>query len=259
LAFLLLLLAAWPMGGPDAAAVASCYLASWWAAAAISWPSLRRQPGTPPAPGRAPTAGRMLARGLPLMLVTLTNQAQLSADLLVAGWALGLAEAGDYYLASQIAVAGLLFANAANQLALARLPVLRNEPEEFAAALARAASQLVGLALALAAALGAAAPWLLPRLFGAEHAGAVTALLALLPWLVLQHLSQLLQGALTAAGRERAVLRGNLVLAAVLAPALAAAAAGGTLAAFALARSAGEAARLWWLFRSLRGAGLARR
>ena len=69
------------------------------------------------------------ALGAMLALVTLTNQAQLSADLLVVGWSLGAPQAGDYYLASQILVAGLLFANAAGQIALARLPGLAARPE----------------------------------------------------------------------------------------------------------------------------------
>lgn len=252
LAFLALIVA-WP-GEAGVAAVAACYLASWWAAAAVSWPAFRRG-DIPPVTGIVPGAGRMLGRGAPLMLVTFTNQAMLSADLLVAGWSLGLAEAGDYYLASQVAVAGLLFANAANQLALARLPKLRNEPKAFAAALGGEARQLLGLALLLAAAVGLAGPWLLPLVFGAEHAGAAGALLALLPWLVLQHLSQLLQGALTAAGGERAVLRANLAMVAVLALMLAGAALGGALVGFALARSLAEAARLWWLTLALLRAG----
>lgn len=252
LAFLVLL-AAWP-GEPGITAVAACYLSSWWAAAAVSWPALHRA-GSPPVGGAVPSAGRMLGRGAPLMLVTLTNQALLSADLLVAGWSLGLARAGDYYLASQVAVAGLLFANTANQIALARLPELQNEPRAFAAALGGDARRLLALALLLAGAIGLAGPWLLPRLFGAEHANAATALMALLPWLVLQHLSQLLQGAITAAGGERAVLRANLAMVVVLAVMLAGAALGGSLAGFALARALAEAARLWFLHRALRRTG----
>ena len=72
----------------------------------------------------------------------------------------------------------------------------------------------------------------------------------------LQHLTALLQGALTAARREGAVLGGNLVLLLVLAPALTLAAASGTLAGFAAARSVAESARLIALLTSLRRAGL---
>ncbi len=89
-----------------------------------------------------------------------------------------------------------------------------------------------------------AAPWLLPTLFGAEHAAAVPVLLWLLPWFVLQHPTTVVQSALTAAGREAAVLRANLLAVAVLVPALALAAAGGSLEGFALARLAAELARL---------------
>jgi O-antigen/teichoic acid export membrane protein len=144
-------------------------------------------------------------------------------------------------------------------VALARLPALAAVPRQFAREVRAEAARLLCAALLLAAALGSCAPWLLPRLFGPEHAGAATALLGLLPWLVLQHLTHLLQGALTAAGQERMVLRGNLVLLMALAPALALAAATGALWAFALARSAAEMLRLLFLWRGLKRAGLAQK
>jgi O-antigen/teichoic acid export membrane protein len=256
LAFLLLQ-AAWP-GEPGVQAVAACFLASWWLAALLSWPALRR-----PWPAEAPAPGvfRLLRRGAPLMAVTLTNQALLSADLLVVGWTLGAAAAGDYWLASQVAVAALPFANAANQLALARLPAARGDAARFRAALLGEARRLAAVALALAAGLGLVGAPLLPHLFGAEHAGAATALLWLLPWLLLQHGTALLQGALAATGHGRAMLGGNLVLLLVLAPGLAMAAGTAAFPAFALARSLAELARLLALLqalqRSLRGLALA--
>jgi len=82
----------------------------------------------------------------------------------------------------------------------------------------------------------------------------VAALWWLLPWFLLQHLTTLLQAGLTAAGRERAVLRANLVLLLALAPGLALAALGGSLAGFAAARSAAELARLAALGIALRHA-----
>ncbi|MFO1071536.1 MAG: oligosaccharide flippase family protein [Geminicoccaceae bacterium] len=223
--------------------VAACYLAAWCLAALLSWPALRRPPLPPPRQA-PPDARHLLGRGLPLMLVTLTNQAQLSLDLLAVGWALGAAEAGDYFLASQIAVAALLFANTANQVALARLPALLDRPLRLVQELRADLRHLLAAALLLALLLALLAPPLLPRLLGAEHAGAAVALLWLLPWLVLQHLTTLLQGALTAMRRERTVLRANLGLLLALLLALPLAAAWGTLAAFALARTAAELVRL---------------
>jgi hypothetical protein len=76
-------------------------------------------------------------------------------------------------------------------------------------------------------------------------------LLTLLPWFLLQHPTTLLQGALTAAGRGRCVLRCNLVMVTALAPALALAAASGSLLLFAAARAVGEAARLAALLAAL--------
>ncbi len=151
-----------------------------------------------------------------MAIVTLTNQVQLSADLLLVGVALGTAAAGDYYLAGQILVAALLFANAAGQIALARLPALAGTPERFRASLVADMKRLLWFATIAALAIAAAAPMLAPRLFGEEHAGAVTALLWLLPWFVLQHPTTLLQAALTAAGREGLVVRTNIAAILVL-------------------------------------------
>ena len=230
--------------------LAACYLVAWSAAAAVSWVALSRAATS--VPGHLPTAGAMLGRGTVLALITISNQAQLSADLLAVGWWLGAARAGDYYLAGQILVAALLFANASGQIALARLPGLAGQPRHFAGMLVAEARQLIVMAGAMALGLACLAPQLLPRLFGPGHAGAVTALLWLLPWFLLQHPTTLLQAALTAARRERAVLGANVVLLAVLVPGLMLAATGTTVAAFAAARSAAEIARLLALAMAMR-------
>jgi hypothetical protein len=78
----------------------------------------------------------MLRAGMPLCAVTLLNPTLLSADLLLAGACLGAAAAGDYFLAAQVATAGLVLANAAGQSALARLAGLPPDSPAFAAALA---------------------------------------------------------------------------------------------------------------------------
>ena len=158
----------------------------------------------------------MLRRGASLAVVTLTNQAQLTADLVVVGLVLGAAGAGDYYLAGQVLVAGLLFANAAGQIALARLSALAGDPLRFRAALLADLRHLISFAAITALGIGCVAATVVPVLFGAEHAGAAQALLWLLPWFVLQHPTTLLQAALTAARREGQVVRANGVAIAVL-------------------------------------------
>ena len=239
-AFLALIVAVRPAQAP---ALAAIWLAAWVIAALLSWPGLGRPGGDP-----APAIRDLLRRGAPLCVVTCLNQAQLSLDLLVVGAVMGTAMAGDYWLASQIAVAGLVMANAANQLALARIAVL---PEALVRpAVGRELRLLMGAALALAAAFVAVQP-LIPHLFGHAHAGAGRILLWLLPWLVLQHPTALLQGALAARGRGDAVLRATLVGVVVLALALALAAWIAAPAAFACARGLAELARLVVLARSL--------
>jgi polysaccharide transporter, PST family len=148
--------------------IAGCFLVAWILAALLSWTACRRP--APSAAGSVPSPARMLRRGAALAAVAVTNQAQLSADLLVVGWALGASPAGDYYLASQVLVAGLLFANAAGQIALARLPAVAAQPPMLLAALTRELTALVRVAGAGAAAIALSGSTLMPLLFGAEHA-----------------------------------------------------------------------------------------
>ena len=249
LAFLALLVL-WP-GTIGLLGIAGCFLGAWILAALLSWTACRRPPSDDA--GRVPRPTRMLRRGTMLAAVTVTNQAQLSADLLVVGWSLGAASAGDYYLASQVLVAGLLFANAAGQIALARLPALAAQPHLLRAALRPELLTLLRLAGLGAVAVALSGTAAMPLLFGAEHAGAAQPLLWLLPWFVLQHASTLLQAALAAQKREADAVRANLLALLGLLVGLAAATAGATLAAFALARGVAELTRVLALRRLLHG------
>jgi O-antigen/teichoic acid export membrane protein len=237
-------------GASSATGLAACWLAAWLLAALASWSCLDR-----PAAGFAgpvPRPRTMLRRGASLALVTLSNQAQLSADLLVVGVVLGPAKAGDYYVAGQILVAGLLLANAAGQIALARLPALAGDQLGFRAEILADLRRLLCFASLAALALMAVAPAFVPRLFGAEHAGAVEPLLWLLPWFVLQHPTTVLQAALTAIGREDRVVRTNVATLVILLMGLALVATAPNLASFALTRSVAELVRVILLWRGLR-------
>ena len=237
----LLFVALWP-GTLDPGRVAVCFLAAWLIAAMLSWAALGR--AATDLPGMLPMGALMMRRGACLAGVTVGNQLQLSADLLVVGWVLGSAAAGDYWLAGQILVAGLLFANAAGQTALARLPALTHRPERFGRTLLAETRHALIVALLGVAVAIPTAPILLPLLFSAEHVGAAPVLLWLLPWFLLQHPTTVLQAGLTAVGRAKMVLRANLLAAVALLPALAVAAAAESLTAFALARAAAETVRL---------------
>lgn len=232
--------------------LAALFALAWATAALASWPLLRGG-WAPGGGGEAPPGSlQMLRMGAPLALVTLSNQGLLAADLFLVGLLLGLETAGTYYLAASLVVAGLVLANAANQIATARTGTLLREPEALAAELRRqlATASAVGAALGLVGVL--AAPRLVPALFGPAFAEAVPPFLALLPWLVLQHPSAVLQGALAGADRGRALLAGNLAMAAALAAALLPALALGSVVGCALARAVAEAARLVVLGRAAR-------
>lgn len=240
----LLFLAGKPIGLERLAAF---FALAWALAALASWPLLAsrapgRAEGDPPLP-----PGRMLRLGFPLMLVTLGNQAVLAADILLVGLVLGAGRAGAFYLASALIVAGLVLANAMNQIAIARMGRLREEPSLLRAELGRQLRTAVGAGLGIALAGAAIGPFAIPVLFGPSFEEAVPVFASLLPWLVLQHPSAVLQGAVVAARGQRALLcaNGSLLLAA--APVLLAGLVTGSLELCALSRSAGELGRVMML------------
>ncbi len=246
----LALLALWWAADGGLRGLAIAYLAAWTLAAAVSLPALRLLPRAASGAGRS--GHGLLRRGLPLCVVSLTSQAQYTLDLLVAGLVLGAVAAGQFYLAHAIAMAGLVFANAAGQLALARMSALAAAPG-FGSRLRGELRVVLGTALALGLAMVLLAPWLVPLAFGPAYGLTPSLLLWLLPWFLLQHLTTVLQGTLAAVGRERRVLAGNLAMLAVLLPALALAAWIGDLRAFAAARALAEFARLLALQAAVRG------
>lgn len=223
---------------------ALAFALAWWLAALLSWPTVRIPNSGVPATLPPPSALDLIGRGLPLMVLTLGNQALLSLDLLLVGAWAGREAAGHYYLAAAIAVAGTAFANAINQLAMARLAVWRDDPAGLRQAVAAELRQALLLGLAPALALALAGPVLLPSLFGAAFAPSGLLLAAFAPWLLLQHGTALLQGALVAGGQTKPLLRANFTM---LAVAVAGALLGlvlGELVLVALARGLAELARL---------------
>ncbi len=240
-AFLLLLLA-WP-GALTPEAIALAFLLAWCVAAALSLPPLRhpvRVAGQAPPPEPA----RLLRQGLGFAAVTLASQLLLSADLLAVGFGVGIEAAGNYYLASAIAVAGTVLANAAGQMALARLGRSRGDAPAVRREAARICRAGIAAGLPVAALMPAAAWLLLPFMLGDEFGPAMPVLCALAPWVVLSHLTTPLQALLGAAGRQPAALRANIAAVAALLPLLAAAAWFGGIWAFAAARTAAELVRL---------------
>lgn len=241
-AWCLLLLAA---GTPlDLGQLSALFALAWALAALASWPLLataRAEAGSGEPP---PDPLAMLRQGVPLALVTLGNQGLLAADLLLVGLVLGTEVAGAYYLASGLTVAGLVLANAANQIATARTGPLSGDPAALRAELGRQLGLATAAGLAQALLVAALGPLLLPVLFGPEFAPAVPLLLALLPWLVLQHPSAVLQGTLAGTHGQRPLLAASLAMALVLAGALALALVAGSAVGCALARALAEATRL---------------
>ena len=242
-AVMLALLLAVP-GVSTASDLAAIFAIAWWSAAAVSWITLRRDRELPVSPM---PADRLLRLGLPLMLVTLTSQAQLGLDILIIGTLFGSTDAGHYFLAAAIVGAGLVAANAIGQLATARMASLRDREGEFRSALLRELRAAGLLALLGACALATLAPLAIPWVFGARYEPTATLVIWLLPWLVLQSLSTVAQGALTAVRRQPDLLRANIGLVLSLAILLPLAVWLDALAAFAVVRAVAESVRLFLL------------
>ena len=244
-AVMLALLLAVP-GISTASDLAAIFATAWWLAAAASWITLRRDRELPVSP--MPTA-TLLRLGLPLLLVTLMSQAQLGLDILIIGTLFGSTDAGHYFLAAAIVGAGLVAANAIGQLATARMASLRDREGEFRVALLGELRATGLLALLAACALATLAPLAIPWVFGERYEPTVTLVIWLLPWLVLQSLSTVAQGALTAVRRQPDLLRANIGLVLSLAVLLPLAVWLDALQAFAVVRAVAESVRLALLLR----------
>lgn len=219
--------------------VALAFAIAWWVAAACTWRTAR-----PVDDAAAPVSdGQMVRLGLPLMAGTIINQLQLSLDLVVVGITVGTAAAGYYYLAAAIAGAGLVFANAASQLAMARSRQLRDGNQPLDRAIWPELGWALLIALSMAFAMALFGPWLLSVAFSPDYARSSELLLWLLPWFMLQSLSVTLQGMLAAVRGQAIITRGNIALVAILVIGLPLAARIGALEAFALLRAVAEAGR----------------
>lgn len=238
----------------DLERLAALFALAWALAALASWPLLRARPAATAGTGAAEPLPplRMLRLGIPLALVTLTNQGLLAADLLLVGLVLGAERAGVYYLASSLVVAGLVLANAANQIAIARIGALRLDPVAARAELGRQLRTATLIGAGLAAVAAVSGPPLVVLLFGPAFAESGPLLAALLPWLALQHPSAVLQGALAGGRGQRALLLGNLAMTVAFAAGLALALAFGSAIGCALARTLAELVRAVMLARAVR-------
>ncbi len=233
--------------------LAALFAASWAFAALASWSALIALVPRDPCARPWLSAPAMARRGFALMLTTLINQVVFSADLLLVGLWFGAQPAGAFFLAASCATAALVLANAMNQLALARAGALSEHREAQRSELLRQLLLATSCGVATASVCGLFAPFI-PRLFGPEYAHAQAILLALLPWVVLQHPSAVLRGAVASEPRAFALLlRADCALALALALALVGALIVGSAVACGLARSFGELARLLVLLTSLRG------
>ncbi len=241
-------------GGAGLTGAALAFTGAWIAASLASLPALRILPERRCAAGGAPERN-LLRAGWPLCLLGLSGQAQYGLDLLLAGLFLGPAAASRYYLAHAATLAGLVFANAAGQLVLARIGGHRRQGGEMHATILRATLSTLLIGLLLAAVLQFLAVPFLERFAGAHFRTLHAVVPWLLPWFVLQHGTAILQAALAATARGRAALFANLAMASALVPALMLATLSGDLRLFALARGAGELVRLAALLRSLRRDG----
>ena len=206
------------------------------------------------APPGPMSVNAMVRAGRPIMLAQLIGQAMVNLDLVVVGVVLGLAAAGQYFLAAAMATAGLVVANAAGQIANARLGRLIREPKLFDAELIEESTYLAWLATGFVVLLAHLANPLVAVFFGDAYAHAATLLIAMLPWFWLAHQSALLQAALAVRQMQQVLLLVALQAAMVLLVGLMISSIWQAALVFAGLRGVVEGARVWLLTRHLPGA-----
>jgi O-antigen/teichoic acid export membrane protein len=251
-AFVALLLVV-PLAG-DPLQLAILLLAAWWFAAIVSWPCLAftaEPPSRDAGAGDLPATPALLRLALPIAAGTFASQMLLGLDVLLIGVRFGAEDAGFYYLASAVLVAGLVLANGLGQAALARMGARAETPAAFRRALGADLGLVLGMALIGAATALSLAPLLLPIAFGAAYAESTGLLLWLLPWFALAHATTVLQAAMVAGRLGSRLLRANAWMLATLVTALAVAWWLADLRAFAVARGLAELVRLAALWRLL--------
>ena len=211
---------------------------SWALAALLSWVAVwRKKIQLQPESTTKPISQRaLLSLGWPVLGGALITQLMLGADLLWIGATTGKASAGVYYLANAIITAGLILANALNQIAFSRYGPLKGKPEAFLARLKPDLLLVTGVASVLALGTIFVLPELIPRVFGSRHQASAQLVAFLAPYLVAYHVYALCSACCVCLGIQRQVLRGLSSMLVVIPVTLAIASASDNLAAFAYAK-----------------------
>lgn len=144
--------------------------------------------------------------GRSAIMTTLVTLGSVRADTLIVAQVLGFAEAGQYVLAATVASPPLLLAGAATSSLARRLSL-----DGQGAATAKYCRIVTTAVLALASVIAAAAPWLIPFLFGGEFAGAVRIAHVLLVGTVFGAAANFLSLSVSFAGHPKIATRGQLV------------------------------------------------
>ena len=161
-------------------------------------------------------ANNVLRHGWPILFIALIGQAVQSFDLLWVGMTLGAKEAGHYYLASSIIVAGMVFANAMSQMSLARMSRHMNDKRAFAYQVQSDLRIILWVAAALCFGVIFVAKPLIPRLFGESYVPSSELIVYFIPYFLLSHISAVLSSCVVSVGEQRQLLNVNIVRAALL-------------------------------------------
>lgn len=211
-AYLLLIVASMHFWHLTLDVLALIFLFSWIIAALCSWIAAirwsRSQLSRNDEP--VPDSAQLLKKGGPVLGATLVSQALQNADLLWVGHIFGTSDAGQYYLASSVIGAGLVFANATGQLANSQYATIKDAPISVGEKLKSDIRLLLIITSVVSVVLYVTAPHLVPTIFGNAFSTAGRLILSFLPYLILYHLWSLLFMASIALGLEKKLFRAKL-------------------------------------------------
>ncbi len=158
-----------------------------------------------------PESQRLLAKGLPLLMVALISQGIQNADLIFIGYRYGAEEAGQYFIANSIIIAGMVFANASSQIALGKMSHYVDDHELLLNKIKSEMRLLLGMACILAVGIYIFSNLFIPLFFGDQYFKAVELISYFLAYFVASYISGFLTSCMIVIGKQKKLMAINIL------------------------------------------------
>ncbi|PHS73126.1 MAG: hypothetical protein COB22_02335 [Cycloclasticus sp.] len=193
------------------------FVSSWGALAIFSWIIVGQSVPKFTRAGLLNKKGlRLLKEGYPILGVALVGQAIQSADLIWIGGVYGVVDAGHYYVASAIIVAAMVFANAMTQISLGEMSKYIDDKGAFSKQLKSDISLILWVGVFISIGLIYIISPLIPMVFGYEYKVSGDLIVYFVPYFFLSHVTGILYSSIIVIGKQKQLLRINIVRAFLL-------------------------------------------